>query len=483
MKSYPRNKRPQPVILRNVLITDAGSEGKAIAKHNGMVIFIPFGAPGDNVDIEITLRRKSYSEGKIIQINSPSPFRQEPFCGHFGLCGGCRWQHITYRQQLSIKQKHVRDNLERIAGIQNPNVLPIVGSEKEKYYRNKLEYTFGDRRWLTYDEISSETEFDQRSLGFHIPGRFDKIIHVQECFLQPDPSDSIRNEVFKFVKSNDIHFFNLKDKTGYARNLIIRNNSLGEVMLIFVVTENNEELLSKFSEHISSKFPQIISVFAAINDKLNDSLEGVPFIHLFGDEYLTEEIDGLQFHIAPSSFFQTNTVQAVKLYRSALELAQLNGHEVVYDLYTGTGTIASMFARKAKKVIGIEYIESAILDGRKNMELNQIDNVELYHGDMAKLFNFNWAKRKGFPDVVVTDPPRAGMHPDVVHTILELQPEKIVYISCNPATQARDLAAMTKDYDLVRAQPFDMFPQTHHVENIVLLRKKSGNKPDNTHTS
>lgn len=475
MRPHFRKKKPEPVILRNILITDAGAEGKAIAKHNGMVIFIPYGAPGDLVDIEITLQKKSFSEGKILEIHSPSPFRQDPFCKHFGLCGGCRWQHITYRQQLSIKQKHVKDNLERIAGISNPNILPIIGSDHERYYRNKLEYTFGDRRWLTHEEISSDRDFDQRSLGFHIPGRFDKIINVEECYLQAEPSDSIRNEVFKFVKAHDISFFNLKDKSGFSRNLIIRSNSMGEVMVIWVVSEDIKDILEQFTRNLVSKFPQIVSMYAAINNKLNDSLEGVPFVHLHGNEYLTEVIDGMKFQIAPASFFQTNTEQTSKLYQSALAMAQLKGNETVYDLYTGTGTIAALLSRKAKRVIGIEYVESAILDGRKNLDLNEIDNVELYHGDMAKLFNFNWAKRKGFPDVVVTDPPRAGMHPDVVNTILELRPEKIVYISCNPATQARDIGLMTKEYEMVKAQPFDMFPQTHHVENIVLLKRKANN--------
>ncbi len=472
MKQFQRRPKPQPVVLSNILITDAGSEGRAIAKHNGMVIFIPFGAPGDNVDIEITLKKKSYSEGKIIRLNSSSPFREEPFCKHFGMCGGCKWQHLGYRQQLSIKQKHVKDNLERIGKVENPNILSIISAENTKYYRNKLEYTFGDRRWLSSEEIQGREKIDQRSLGFHIPGRFDKIICVKECFLQPEPSDKIRNAVFEFALENNLEFFNLKDKTGFVRNLIIRNNSAGRFMLILVVSEQSDEILHLFSDKITELFPQVVSVYAAINNKLNDSLEGVPFIHLYGEQYLTEEMDGLKFQIAPASFFQTNTAQALRLYKAAFDMADLKGNETVYDLYTGTATIAAFFSRKAARVIGIEYSESAVDDGRINLALNGIENVELYHGDMSKLFNFRWAQKKGFPDVIVTDPPRAGMHPSVVTAILELRPPKIVYISCNPATQARDIAEMTKDYDLVKVQPVDMFPQTHHVENIVLLHRK-----------
>jgi len=472
MKFQDKRKKPEPVILRNILITDAGAEGKAIAKHNGMVIFVPFGAAGDSVDIEIIYSKRNFSEGRIIQLHSPSPFREEPFCKHFGTCGGCKWQHISYLQQLSIKQKHVRDNIERIGKVENPNIMPIIAANELKLYRNKLEYTYGDRRWLTVEEIQTDRDFDQRSLGYHMPGRFDKLIHIDECFLQPEPSNSIRNLVYKFTLENNLEFFNLKDKSGFARNLIIRNNSEGKVMLIWVVKEDQREILDKFADMITSEFKDVISVYAAINNKLNDSLEGVPFIHLKGKEYLMETMDGLQFMISPSSFFQTNTKQALKLYQTAVKMANLKGDELVYDLYTGTGTIASYFSKHARKVVGIEYAESAIIDGKKNLELNEITNVELFHGDMGKLFNFQWVKKHGFPDVIVTDPPRAGMHPDVVNTIIELKPKKILYISCNPATQARDIAEMTKEYDVVKIQPVDMFPQTHHVENIVLLSRK-----------
>jgi 23S rRNA (uracil1939-C5)-methyltransferase len=476
----PKRKKSNtpPEVLTNLLITDAGAEGKAIAKHNGMVIFVPYGAPGDNVDVEVTYKRRNYCEAKIIKIHSPSPFRVEPFCKHFGVCGGCRWQHINYRQQLSIKQKHVKDNLERIAGIETPNMMPIIGADKVQQYRNKLEYTYGDRRWLTLQEVSSDITFDQRSLGFHVPGRFDKLVHLEECFLQPEPSNSIRNEAYAFAKEHDLAFFNLKDKTGFVRNLIVRTNSKNEAMLIWVVSRKDDEMLKLFADTMTQKFPQIVSMFAAINDKLNDSLDGVPFEHLFGEHVLTQEMDGLKFQIAPASFFQTNTNQAIKLYRIALEMAALTGNEIVYDLYTGTGTIAAYFSQKAAKVIGIEYVESAILDGQKNLELNEITNVELYHGDMAKIFNFKWVRKKGFPDVIVTDPPRAGMHPSVISAILELRPPKIVYISCNPATQARDLVEMIKEYDVIKVQPVDMFPQTHHVENIVLLHRKSKQTQD-----
>lgn len=466
-----RRKKQEKIILYNLLITDAGAEGKAISKYQGIVVFIPFGAPGDIVDVEIIDKKKKFWEGNIINIVSPSPFREEAFCSHYGKCGGCKWQHLNYRQQLSTKQRHVKDCLERIAGIEEPNLLSIIPSDKTKYYRNKLEYTFGDRRWLSNEEIREDKVFDQRSLGFHIPGRYDKLIDINECFLQPDPSNGIRDAAKEFAFTHNLEFFNLRFKTGFVRNIIIRNNQKGEFMVTLVVSRNEEEILKEFTSFITNKFPQITSLYAAINDKLNDSLDNVPFVHLFGNTHLAEEMDGLKFQIAPASFFQTNTDQAIKLYETAINMINWTGDETVYDLYSGTGTISSFLARKAKKVIGVEYVEEAVNDGNANMKLNNITNVKLLHGDMSKMFNFDFGKRNGFPDIVFTDPPRAGMHPKVVSSIAEMKPKYVVYISCNPATQARDLAEMP-EYELVKSQAIDMFPHTHHVENIVLLKLK-----------
>lgn len=466
-----RKRRPEKIILQNLLITDAGAEGKAIAKHQGIVIFIPFGAPGDTVDVEIIDKKKKFWEGKIINIVSESPFREEPFCTHYGKCGGCKWQHLNYRQQLSAKQKHIKDCLERMAGIEQPNLLSIIPSEKTKYYRNKLEYTFGDRRWLSDEEIREDKVYDQRSLGYHIPGRFDKLINIDECFLQPEPSNSIRDAAREFAFEHSLEFFNLRFKTGFLRNIVIRNNLKGEFMITLVVAKEETEILAEFTKFITSRFPEIVSLYAAINDKLNDSLENVPFIHLFGKTHLEEELDGLKFQIAPASFFQTNTEQALNLYNAALNMINWTGNETVYDLYSGTGTISAFLARKAKKVIGVEYVEAAVNDGNANMKLNNIQNVKLLHGDMSKMFNFDFGKRHGFPDIVFTDPPRAGMHPKVVSSIAEMKPKFVVYISCNPATQARDIAEMP-EYELVKSQAVDMFPHTHHVENIVLLKLK-----------
>jgi 23S rRNA (uracil1939-C5)-methyltransferase len=471
MRDFKKKKYREPQILKNVLITDAGSEGKAVGKHDGMVVFVPYGAPGDMVDIEVSFSKRNYAEGRIIELHSASPFRQEPFCKHFGICGGCKWQHLQYRHQLSAKQKHVKDNLQRIAKVENMDLLPIIGADETKHYRNKLEYTFGDKRWLTHEEIKTEEKLDTRCLGYHLPGRFDKLIHIDECFLQASPSDEIRNAMMKFVVDNNIEFFNLRFKTGFARNLIIRSNKKGDVMLIWVVFEERKEIFEKFVSEFSKAFPQITSMYVAINSKLNDSLEGVPFIHLHGNTHLTETIGELQFQIAPASFFQTNSTQAEKLYSAALKMAELEGNELMYDLYSGTATIAAFFAKHVKKVIGVEFVESAVIDGKENLAMNNIDNVELFHGDMTKMFRFDWVKKHGFPDIVVTDPPRAGMTPAIVETMLAIRPKKIVYISCNPATQARDIADMTKEYTIVKVQTVDMFPQTHHVENIVVLHR------------
>jgi len=466
-------QRPRKEILQNLLITDAGAEGKAVAKHNGMVIFIPFGAPGDIVDVEIIFKKKTYAEGRIIKIVSQSPFRIDPFCKHFGVCGGCRWQHLDYRQQISAKQKHVIESLERIGKVKDAMYKPIIAAEKDRYYRNKLEFTFADRRWLTSEEINAQIEYtDQRSLGFHIPGRFDKIIDVEECFLQEDVSNQIRLKTKQFAIEHDLEFFNLWSKKGLVRNLIIRNNRKGDFMVILVVYEEKPEVSEAYISYITKDIPQISSLYIAVNNKQNDSMDDVPFVHIWGKKYIEEEIDGLIFRIHPSSFFQTNTDQAIKLYHTAMNMIEFTGSEIAYDLYSGTGTIAALLSRKVKKVIGIEYSKEAVSDGKANLKLNNIDNVQLFNGDMAKILDFKFARKYGFPDVIFTDPPRSGMVPKVMNSILEIYPKDIIYISCNPATQARDIAECNQYYDVVQVQAVDMFPHTHHVENIVHLRKK-----------
>jgi len=471
-----REQRPERQIIQNLMITDA-SEDRAIAKHNGMVIFMPFGAPGDTVDAEVIRKKKNYADAKIIKIVSPSPFRIEPFCEHFGVCGGCKWQHLKYQQQLSIKQKHIRDNLQRIAKIEDLDMLPIISSEKTKFYRNKLEYTFSDKKWLTEEEIKSNQNFDgAKALGFHIPGRFDKILQIKNCYLQPAPSNDIRLKIEQFVLEQNWDFSNLHTKTGFLRNLIIRNNEKGEFMIILVVTEHNKEKPVKFASFVMNEFPSVISVYAAINNKFNDSLENVEVIKIEGAEYLEETLCGLKFQIAPLSFFQTNIKQSEKLYEAAIEMINFTGKEIVYDLYTGTGTIAALLSSKVKQVVGIEYVKSAIDDGNNNLANNNINNVTLVHGDMSKILNFSFAKKYGFPDIIFTDPPRAGMHPNVIKQIICLKPKEIVYISCNPATQARDVFDLKDFYDVNKIQPVDMFPQTHHVENIVHLVKKQVNR-------
>jgi len=466
---YKQKKEKQ--ILKNILIAEAGAEGKAVAKHNGMVVFIPFGAPGDIVDIEIVTKRKTYAEGKIINIISPSPFRVEPFCEHFGMCGGCRWQHLDYKQQLSAKQKYVIESLERIGKIKDAHYKPIIDSKEDKFYRNKLEFTFADRRWLTPEEISSEEQFDQRSLGFHIPNRFDKIIDVKKCYLQEDISNEIRKKTKQFAIENNIDFFNLWSKQGMFRNLIIRNNTIGEFMVILVVFEENTEINKAYIDYITKHIPQIKSLYIAINNKQNDSMDDVPFIHIWGNKYIEEIIDDFTFRIHPASFFQTNTKQAIKLYHAAIDMIDFTGNEVAYDLYSGIGTIATLLSKKAKKVIGIEYSKEAVTDGIANLKLNNIDNVKLFNGDMANLLNFRFARRYGLPDVIFTDPPRSGMAPAVINSIVEIYPKDIIYISCNPATQARDIQDLSQHYKVIQVQTVDMFPHTHHVENIIHLRR------------
>ena len=466
-------KRKQLPLLENILITDVAAEGKAIAKVDGMTVFVPFVVPGDVADIQLTRKKSNYAEGKAVRMDKLSEKRTEAFCGHFGVCGGCKWQMLPYDEQLKYKQKQVEDNLVRIGKIELPEILPILGAPETTFYRNKLEFTFSDKRWLTEKEIGSDKEFTQmNALGFHIPGMFDKVLDIDKCWLQDDLSNQIRNAVREFCLQNDYSFFDLRNQTGLMRTLIIRNTSIGEWMVIVVFYEDDAEKREKLLNFIADKFPQITSLLYIINQKANDTITDQEVICWKGREYIVEEMERLKFKIGPKSFYQTNSRQAYNLYKIAREFAGLSGNELVYDLYTGTGTIANFVARNAKKVIGIEFVEEAIEDARKNSRNNHIENTLFFAGDMRKILTQDFINQHGRPDVIITDPPRAGMHDDVIETILFALPQRIVYVSCNPATQARDLNLLDGKYKVTRVQPVDMFPHTHHVENVVLLIKK-----------
>ncbi|NLA48791.1 MAG: 23S rRNA (uracil(1939)-C(5))-methyltransferase RlmD [Bacteroidales bacterium] len=461
-------------MLNRILITDIGAEGNAIARVEGLVIFIPMLVPGDVVDIRITRKKRNYLEGRVIRFHEYSPDRIKPLCRHFGVCGGCKWQHLPYELQLKYKEKQVTDTLTRIGKVRPDEILPVVASDDVYYYRNKLEYTFSDRRWFTREELDSETDFAGKdALGFHVPGFFDKVLDIKECHLQPEPSGSIRNAVRRYAHRKGLSFFNLRQQSGFLRNLIIRSSKSGDIMVIVVFFLDEQERIEGLLDYLSEEFPRITSLWYIINRKKNDSLADQQPVLYRGDDHLTEEIDGLKFRIGAKSFFQTNTCQAEKLYAIAREFAGLTGKETVYDLYTGTGTIAAYMASRAARVIGIEYIEEAVRDARINSEINNIKNTEFIAGDLKDVLSGSFFRDHGYPDVVITDPPRAGMHPDVVRSIMEAGPGKIVYISCNPATQARDISMLAERYEVEKVQPVDMFPQTHHVENVALLKLKN----------
>jgi 23S rRNA (uracil1939-C5)-methyltransferase len=411
-------------------------------------------------------------EGTAVAVTVPSPMRITPRCRHFGACGGCRWQHLPYEKQLFYKEKQVKDNLTRISHAMIPEVSPILGSEQDYFYRNKLEFTFSDKRWLTREEVASDNEFAKEdAIGFHIPGLFDKVLDIRECHLQPEPSNLIRNAVREYAHKDRLTFFNLREQTGFLRNLVVRNTLSGDVIVMFVFFYEDEKRREGLMDFIAGKFPRITSMFYVINSKRNDSLADQEPVLYRGADHLTEEMDGLRFRIGPKSFYQTNTGQATILYRTAKDFAGLTGNEIVYDLYTGTGTIANFVAGMASKVIGIEYIEEAVRDAVLNSEINGIKNSVFYAGDIKAILNPEFVRANGKPDVIITDPPRAGMHEDVVKSILSAAPDRVVYISCNPATQARDISLMAGQYRVAAVQPVDMFPHTHHVENIVLLEK------------
>ncbi len=463
-----RNKKHP--LLEQVLIEDIAAEGKALAKVNGKVVFAPFAIPGDIVDIQITQKRKSYMEGYITKFHEYSKLRVDAFCEHFGMCGGCKWQSLPYAEQLKFKQRQVTDQLRRIGRVNLDEVSPILGSEKTTHYRNKLEFTFSNSRWLTLDEISKREDIPiEPALGFHIPTMFDKVFDVKNCYLQPEPSNSIRLEVRDYALKNGLSFYNIKSREGFLRNLIIRTSSTGEVMTIFSFFQDEKENIDALLSHVKTRFPQITSLLYVINPKVNDTINDLEIVTFSGNDYILESMEGLKFKVGPKSFYQTNSDQAYVLYKVTREFAGLTGNELVYDLYTGTGTIAQFIAKSASKVIGVEYVPEAIEDAKVNSQLNGISNVEFFAGDMKDIFVEPFFHQYGYPDVVILDPPRAGIHQDVADALLHASPKRIVYVSCNPATQARDIALLSAKYQVKRVQPVDMFPHTHHVENVALL--------------
>ncbi len=472
-----RAKKKDLPIMEKVSITEAAAEGKALARVENMVVFVDNAIPGDVADLQVTRKKSNYREAHAINFHVLSDKRTEPVCSHFGVCGGCKWQNMQYRHQLFYKQKQVKDNLERLAKVPLPEILPILGSENEYYYRNKLEFTFSHRGWLTDEEIKSGENFgDRPALGFHIPGMFDKILDIKKCFLQPEPSNAVRDAVKKYAVENNLEFFNTREQTGFLRNIIIRNTSTGELMVNVIFAKEDKEKREGLLSFLSSQFPEITSLLYVINSKRNDTINDLEVHSFKGPDYIMEEMPAfeteakLKFKIGAKSFFQTNTQQAYRLYKVAAEFAELKNTDLVYDLYTGTGTIACFIAGKAKKVVGIEYVPSAIEDAKENAALNNITNTSFFAGDMKDVLSPDFVKENGKPDVIITDPPRAGMHEDVVKRILEIEPRKIVYVSCNPATQARDIAWLSEKYAVEKVQPVDMFPHTHHVENIVSLK-------------
>lgn len=465
-----RRKKRLP-ILENVIIEGASAEGKAIARPDGKVLFIKGAVPGDTVNVQLTRSKKSFDEGYTTEIVSPSPDRVEPKCVHFGTCGGCKWQSLDYAVQLKHKEQQVVENFTRIGHIAMPDIEPIVGSPETEFYRNKLEYTFSNKRWFTDDEVKTEEELNSNGLGFHIPGRFDRILDVEKCWLMDDFQNKVRNFVRDYALEKSLTFFDLREQHGLLRNLIFRKTNLGQWMVIVAVFHDSEELMPLL-EAINTAFPEIHTLMYVINEKKNDTLFDQDIKAFTGPGFIEEDMEGIRFKIGPKSFFQTNSVQALKLYEITREFAGLTGEENVYDLYTGTGTIANFVAKKAKSVVGIEYIEPAIVDARHNSEVNNIANTTFYAGDMKDVFNDALIEEHGKPDVIITDPPRAGMHKDVIDVLLRSEADKIVYVSCNPSTQARDLELLDEKYEVKRVQPVDMFPHTHHVENVVLLTKR-----------
>jgi len=466
------SRKKQKPLYEGLVIEDIGSEGKAIARTGEMVVFTTYAVPGDVVDLQVTKKRSKYAEATITRFHKYSDDRAKVFCEHFGVCGGCKWQILPYEKQLFYKHKQVKDQLQRIGKIELPELLPILGSEKETFYRNKLEFTFSDKRWLTNEEYRTEIS-NFNALGFHVPGLFDKIININKCWLQPEPSNKIRNFIYSYAIENDLSFFSIKEKTGFLRTLIIRTSTTGEIMVILSFYCEDEEVRTKLLTAIQNEFPEITSLLYVINSKGNDTITDQCIECFSGQEFILEQMEDLKFKIGPKSFYQTNSEQAYNLYKVVRNFAELKGDEIVYDLYTGTGTIANFVAKHVKKVVGIEYVPEAIDDARENSALNNITNTAFYSGDIKSVLNQDLILRNGAPDIIITDPPRAGMHVDVIESLINSGARKIIYVSCNPATQARDLALMDSNYKIIKVQPVDMFPHTHHVENVVLLDKRT----------
>nr|WP_298927779.1 23S rRNA (uracil(1939)-C(5))-methyltransferase RlmD [uncultured Allomuricauda sp.] len=468
-----RKKRSR-LTFENVEVIDAGAKGKSVGKApDGRIIFLSNAVPGDVVDVMTTKKRKAFFEGVATNFHTLSKRRTTPQCEHFGVCGGCKWQHMAYEHQLHFKQKEVENNLKRIGNLELPETTPILGSKEQYFYRNKMEFSFSSSRWLTQEEISSESQIEDRNaLGFHIPGMWDKILDIKKCHLQEDPSNAIRLEIKNFASKNGLAFFNPREQQGLLRTMMLRTASTGEIMLLIQFFEDNQEERELLLNHIEQTFPEITSLLYVINQKQNDTIYDQEVVSFAGRDHIFEEMEGLRFKINAKSFYQTNSEQAYELYKVTRDFANLTGNELVYDLYTGTGTIAQFISKKAKKVIGVESVPEAIEDAKNNALHNNISNVDFFVGDMKKVFNSSFIERHGQPDVIITDPPRDGMHKLVVEQLLQIAPEKIVYVSCNSATQARDLAILDEKYQVTRVQPVDMFPQTHHVENVVLLEKR-----------
>ena len=469
-------RKKQDIILENVVIEAVAAEGKALARIDGTVLFVQFAVPGDIVDVKVTKKKKNYMEGFILRMVKPSEHRLEPFCKHFGVCGGCKWQPLPYEMQLQAKQQQVYDQLVRIGHLDVPEISPIVPSDQTTYYRNKLEFTFSDKRWLTEEEVKAEVKYDQmNAVGFHIPGAFDKVLAIEKCWLQDDISNQIRNTIRDYAYEHGLAFYNIRNHEGLLRNLMIRTSSTGELMVLLQVRVSADKDLDDTKAllaHVAEKFPQITSLLYVVNNKCNDTINDLDVEVFKGNDHIFEEMEGLRFKVGPKSFYQTNSEQAYNLYKVARDFAGLTGDELVYDLYTGTGTIANFVSRKAKKVIGIEYVPEAIEDAKVNSAINNITNTLFYAGDMKDMLTQDFINEHGRPDVIITDPPRAGMHNDVIDVILFAEPKRIVYVSCNPATQARDLQLLDAKYKVMAVQPVDMFPHTHHVENVVLLEKR-----------
>ncbi len=465
-------KRKKYKIYENIEIIDIADKGKGLAKVDDLVIFVNQVVPGDIVDVRIVKRKKNYKEGIAVKFHKYSDLRTEAKCEHFGLCGGCKWQNMPYNQQLKFKQKQVKDALQRIAKVEVGNINQILGSKNTYFYRNKLEYTFSNRRWFTNDEIRPEGERNADGLGFHIPRMFDRVVDINKCWLQSEPSNSIRLSVKKFACENNYKFYDARNHTGFLRNLIIRTSTTGEFMIILIVAKNDTEKIDNIMNHIFADFNGVNSLYYIVNTKKNDSFFDLD-THLFhGEKFIMEKMGDLKFKIGPKSFYQTNSEQGYELYKITEKFAKLTGQEIVYDLYTGTGTIANFVAKNAKQVIGIEYIPEAIEDAKENSKLNNISNTKFFAGDMKDIFTDEFINTNGKPDVIILDPPRAGIHKNVISAIKYANPQKIVYVSCNPATQARDIELLSDIYEVKDIQPVDMFPHTHHIENVVLMERK-----------